>query len=191
MYLCQVSKRDTKKQIVETASKLFYKKGYNLTGINEIIAEAGIAKATLYSHFRSKEEICIAYLQYKNQSFVSAIDAYCLSKPKGNAQILGFFDFLAEFFEDVDFTGCWCIRTVSELPQENEKIRAEIQQQKKEFIEIIEKVIRQNKSMLESEALNTLSKQVYLLYESAVAESYLHQEKWPIESARSMCEKLL
>ena len=39
-------KSDTRHHIIETASELFYKKGYNSTGINEIIKESGIAKAT-------------------------------------------------------------------------------------------------------------------------------------------------
>ncbi len=186
-----MSKRDTRKEIVETASRLFYKKGYNLTGINEIIAEAGIAKATLYSHFRSKDDICIAYLQHKDIVFVEALKEFCTSKEKGDQQILGLFEFLLEFYEDVDFTGCWCIRTVSELPQENEKIRVEIQGQKKGLIQIIEKLLRDNKPTYDEDKISMIAKQIYLLYESAVAESYLHQERWPIESARSMCQKLL
>ena len=56
---------EVKNHIVETASNLFYANGYNLTGINQIISEAGIAKATLYNHFKSKEDICVSYLQYK------------------------------------------------------------------------------------------------------------------------------
>ncbi len=186
-----MSKRDTRRDIVETASRLFYKKGYNLTGINEIIAEAGIAKATLYSHFRSKDDICIAYLQYKDHIFAEKIEDFCKNKEKGDQQILGLFDFLSEFYEDVDFTGCWCIRTVSELPQENEKIRAEIQDQKKGLIKIIEQLLVNNKQGYSEAQVQLIAKQIYLLYESAVAESYLHQEKWPIESARSICQKLL
>jgi len=57
-------------RIIETASFLFYKNGYNLTGINEIISEASIAKATFYSHFKPKECICISYLRFKNSVFL-------------------------------------------------------------------------------------------------------------------------
>ncbi len=186
-----MSKRDTKKEIVETASRLFYKNGYNLTGINEIIAEAGIAKATLYSHFKSKEDICIAYLQYKNEVFVNDITPYYSTKETGDAQILAFFDFLSNFFDDIDFAGCWCIRTVSEIPQENERIRTEIRNQKNGLIATMQNVIAANKPNLTERETEALAKQVYLLYETAVSESYLHQDKWPIESARSMCQKLL
>lgn len=48
------SKRD---ELIEIASKLFYQQGYQATGIKQIIDEAGIAKGTFYSHFKSKEEL--------------------------------------------------------------------------------------------------------------------------------------
>ena len=77
---------EVKNRIIETASFLFYKNGYNLTGINEIISETGIAKATLYNHFKSKEDICLAYLQFKNTSFLKDIEAYTATKQKGKTK---------------------------------------------------------------------------------------------------------
>ena len=60
-YICDVRKSDIRENIVKTASELFYRNGYNSTGINEIIRESGIAKATLYNHFKSKEDLCLSY----------------------------------------------------------------------------------------------------------------------------------
>ncbi|MEM1322279.1 MAG: TetR/AcrR family transcriptional regulator [Bacteroidota bacterium] len=180
-----------KQHIIETASQLFYKNGYNLTGINEIIAEAGIAKATLYNHFKSKEDICIAYLQHKNHTFLKDIRTFCKEKEGGTAQLLGLFDFLQAFFKDRDFNGCWCIRTVSEIPRENERIRGEIQGQKVGLIGFIRGLLEENIAGLSGEEQDLLSRQLYLLYEGAVAESHLHQSDWPIQSARAMCSKLL
>ena len=55
---------DTRRKILETASRLFYLQGYNATGINQIIEESGVAKATLYEHYRSKEDLLLAYLEF-------------------------------------------------------------------------------------------------------------------------------
>lgn len=60
--------RDTKDLILETASNLFCNNGYNLIGINEIIDKSGIAKATLYNHFKTKEDILLAYLDKKGKT---------------------------------------------------------------------------------------------------------------------------
>jgi len=126
-----------KQNIIETASFLFYKNGYNLTGINEIIREARIAKATLYHHFKSKEDICLSYLQFKNSTFLSDINTFCINISEGKERVLGIFDFLQLYFKNKDFNGCWCIKTVSEIPKDNVRIREEIQQQKKYFLQFI------------------------------------------------------
>ena len=182
---------EIRQKIVETASLLFYKNGYNSTGINEIISEAGIAKATLYSHFKSKEDICLSYLQFKNEAFLSEIETYCKSRPKGQSQLLGIFDFLLIFFRDKDFNGCWCLKTVSEIPKDNVGIREEIQKQKNAFIQFIEKLVINNIGQLSNIDIKTLTNGTYLLYESAVAESHLHQSDWPIKEAKNLCAKIL
>ncbi|MBL7881826.1 MAG: helix-turn-helix transcriptional regulator, partial [Chryseobacterium gambrini] len=51
-----------KERIIETTFELFAKQGYNSTGINQIIAEAKVAKASFYQYFKSKEELCVEFL---------------------------------------------------------------------------------------------------------------------------------
>lgn len=182
---------EIKDHIIKTASDLFYNKGYNLTGINEIISEAGIAKATLYNHFKSKEDICLAYLQYKNHSFLIKIKEVCSSKKESVDQVLAVFDFLEVFFKDKDFNGCWCINTISELPKENQRIRSEIQQQKNGLIDFLTELVGQNLPDRNTQEQQKLAKQIYLLYEGAVAESHLHQNDWPIASARELCNAII
>ncbi|WP_375417605.1 helix-turn-helix domain-containing protein [uncultured Hymenobacter sp.] len=53
--------------MLDTAARLFYQQGYPLTGINQLIAAAGVAKASLYQHFRTKDDILHAYLQPVSQ----------------------------------------------------------------------------------------------------------------------------
>lgn len=172
-----------RQKIIETASRLFYRNGYNATGINEIIAEAGIAKATLYNHFASKEDICMAYLQHRNETFVSAISDFVGQFSVGEKQILALFDFLSKFFGEKDFNGCWCIKTVAEIPIDDARIRAEIKTQKTNFIGFIATLLPENSE--------DLAREIYLIYESAVSESHLHQSDWPIASAKALCAKLL
>lgn len=182
---------EIKNIIIETASSLFYDKGYNSTGINEIISESGIAKATLYNHFKSKDEICLAYLQFMNNSFMKNIGEFAFSQPKGKTQILAIFDFLDMFFQTNDFKGCWCVKTISEIPNDNKIIITEIQNQKNALINLISKLISSNLNEIRTEELISLSRKIYLLYESAVSESYLHQTNWPIKETKDLCSKIL
>lgn len=62
-----------RQRILSTAADLFYRRGINNTGIDLIIAEAGVAKASLYNHFRSKEEIVISYLNALRTRFEEAL----------------------------------------------------------------------------------------------------------------------
>ena len=190
-YYCFVKHSEIKKHIIKTASHLFYKNGYNLTGINEIIAESGIAKATLYNHFKSKEDICVAYIEFMNHTFLTDIEKFCRDQVKGADQLLAVFDFLALFFQDKDFNGCWCIKTVSEIPKENEKVKHVIQYQKEKFISLIKDLVVENELTSEELEADKLSKQIYLLYESAVSESHLHQKDWPIHSAKELCSQII
>ena len=186
-----MKKSAVRQKILDTASKLFYQNGYNRTGINEVIAESGIAKATLYHHFKSKEDLCVAYLAYKNETFLTEIEAFSREMQRGEAQILAIFDFLSKFFENGDFNGCWCIRTVAEIPKDNLKIRSEIQQHKEDFLRLIRSLLTQNFPNKSGDEVDTLSRQFYLLYEGAIGESHLHQANWPIEAAKQMAKSIL
>ncbi len=52
-----------REELVQTAVRLFRKNGYHATGIDRILAEAGVAKMTLYKHFRSKDELILGALR--------------------------------------------------------------------------------------------------------------------------------
>lgn len=177
--------------IIATASDLFYRNGYNSTGINEVIREAGVAKATLYSHFRSKDDLCLAYLQSRHADFQKDIDVFCRKAKAGKAQLIALFDFLNAFFKTENFSGCWAMKTVSEITTEDERIRGEIQSQKKDLLDFISTLLRENFPDKSKTDNLRISRQIYLLYEGAVAESFLHQDNWPIESAKEVCDRLL
>ncbi len=58
-----------REKIIATAGRLFFQHGYRAIGIDLVIAEAEVAKATLYRHFPSKDDLIVAYLEETNQQF--------------------------------------------------------------------------------------------------------------------------
>jgi len=184
-------KQDTRDIIITTASTLFYDKGYNLTGINEIIDKAGIAKATLYNHFKSKEDLCIAYLESRDSNLLENIKNFCDSKPKGNRRLTAVIEFLIPFFDNKDFNGCWCIRTVAEVPKDNKRIKQKIKANKNLFLGFIKNLVKENKPKLTKKKQEKLAARIYLLYESAVSESHLQEDAWPIHENLGLLKSIL
>lgn len=184
-------KSDTRHTIISTASDLFYKNGYNLTGINEIIEKSGIAKATLYNHFQSKEDLLIAYLDTKDVELLKNLKVYTDKKPKGNKRILAVLEFVLSFYGEDEFNGCWCIRSIAEIPKENLNIRSKIKSNKVKFHNFLKVLIKENKPQLANNKQKLLSDQLYLLYEGAITESHLLDSDWPIKTAISLLKDKL
>lgn len=184
-------KINTKNLIVDTASQLFYEKGYNLVGINEIIEKSGIAKATLYNHFKSKEDLCLAYLDSRDSKLMEDLKQYCNQKPKGHKRIIGILEFVLDFYRGKNFNGCWCLRTIAEVPKNNKRIRAKIKSSKLNLLNYIESLVIENISGITKKNSSKLSQSIYLLYESALAESHLHDDEWPIHQSLELLKLIL
>lgn len=185
-----MSTSDIALHILKTAGTLFYRNGYHNTGINEIIKEANVAKATLYNHFDSKDAICIAYLEHRHRSFISALKAHTEAREMGKPSLLAIFDYLIDTYRAGGFYGCWALRIYGELPQDNQKIAEVIRRQKKDLLLFLEELVRRNFVNLSKAEMEKISGGLYLLYESAITESHVHQADWPIYLAKNMAPGL-
>jgi AcrR family transcriptional regulator len=90
-----LSRRD---HLVESALSLFMRDGFHATGIDKILAEAGVAKMTLYNHFKSKDELILAALRLQDERFrdwfVAAVEGRA-ENPRG--RLLALFGTLDEW----------------------------------------------------------------------------------------------
>jgi len=104
-----------RERLVETALRLFYQRGFHATGIDAILAEAGVAKMTLYNHFKSKEDLILAALQRCDQRFrnwlVTRVEQLA-AEPRD--RLLAVFDALGEWIRESEFNGCMSINASAE-----------------------------------------------------------------------------
>jgi len=97
-------------------------------GVDEVISDAGIAKATLYRHFASKDELVLAFLQEREQrwtfDWVAAEARRRGATPEG--RLLAIFDLFDEWFRREDFEGCSFINVLLEMTAEHPAGRASV-----------------------------------------------------------------
>ena len=108
--------------MLDAAYDLFNQKGTRAIGVDAIIARAGVAKATFYHHFPSKDDLVVAFLQRREQLwtrdwFESEVNQRGAT-PK--ARLLAIFDVFNEWFQRDDFEGCPFLRTLFETFDEHQ-----------------------------------------------------------------------
>ena len=114
-----------RERVLEAAYELFSREGLGSTGVDTVIAEAGVAKMTLYRNFGSKEELALAFLDLRAERwtygwFAGEVAARA-ETPEG--RLLAIFDVLGEWFADDDFAGCPFINTLLELTDRDSPVR--------------------------------------------------------------------
>lgn len=183
-----------RQRIIDTALRLFYRQGYRATGINQIIAESEVAKATFYSHFPSKEALCIAYLRARHSIWMGWLKASIDQYPSATAQLLGVFDFLREWMGRCDFRGCAFLNIAAEIPENDSEIRVEVIRHKDSFKEYIGQLL--NAAMASGLPLATADREamvdmLYVLAEGAIVASQNYGRTQPLEAARQAAARLL
>lgn len=103
----QAAKSEARLRLLEAADRLFYRDGTRAVGIDRVIAEAGVAKMTLYTHFPSKDELILAVLQYREERvlefFRSSMERHA---GRTKDRLRAFFAALKDWFESPGFRGC-------------------------------------------------------------------------------------
>ena len=181
-------------RIIDTALRLFYEQGYLATGINQIIAESQVAKATFYSHFSSKENLCLAYLQARHVAWMKWLEDSVERHTSIEDRIIGVFGFLKEWMVKCNFRGCAFLNIASEIPSLNSKIRAEVVKHKDDLKLYLKQMISQLKDSdkrYKNIDINKDVDMVYVLVEGAIVASQNYGQVWPIQAAEDVVRKLL
>jgi AcrR family transcriptional regulator len=105
-----------RERLLAAADELFYREGINNVGIDRVLEHAGVAKASLYATFGSKEELVRAYLEGRQETRRASIEAYIARHRSPREQLLAVFDALVDTCGRPTFRGCAFVMARSELP---------------------------------------------------------------------------
>lgn len=101
-----------RERILLAAHDLFYREGIRATGVDRVIAESGVAKLTFYRHYPSKNDLVLAFLEYRHTRWMAWFEDALL---RHGATPEALVPALEEWFRDAGFRGCAFINSVGEM----------------------------------------------------------------------------
>lgn len=180
-----------KERIMNTACRLFYEQGYQATGINQIIEEAGIAKSSLYQHFASKEILLNDYLSTSREEWHTEMTAFTADCPAGKEKLMAMLIYRKERLERYNFKGCTFSRVVYELPNLDETSAAIILKHKEAIKAFIYTQLKAVKDPYPEDELLEMTELLFNLTEGAILQTTLYHSAKPLEDAWKTVGKLL
>jgi AcrR family transcriptional regulator len=181
-------------RILATAFDLFYRQGYHATGINQIIAESGVAKASFYDHFPSKHDLFHEYVREAARRDYAEIRTAVDKIEDPKERFFTPLKFLIPWFDASEFRGCPFQIVVAEAPVDDHQVRAEARRYYQRIRELLVDLsaemlkVKRGKCPLNAEELGD----VYLtLMMGAIALAAGYRQPWPVEVAVRNLEVLL
>ena len=175
-----------RERLLAAASELFYEQGVQNVGIDRVIERAGVAKASLYNTYGSKDELVKAYLESRHARMTARIARAIERASTPRARLLAVFDAQAELFGERDFNGCAFIGAAFGAPQS-------------ETVEHVADAYRAWVRALLTELADQagaaepalLARQLHLLYDGAAVTAKMDRDPAAAAFARAAGEQLL
>ncbi|KRB78663.1 hypothetical protein ASE01_05305 [Nocardioides sp. Root190] len=128
---------EPRERLLRTATRLFYAEGINGVGVDRVLAEAGVTRATMYRHFPGKEALVVAYLEHEDATirglFAAAADA-AATADLGPRDLLGLvIDGVADDATRLHTRGCPFINASAEFPDADGPVRQVVRQHRDWF----------------------------------------------------------
>jgi AcrR family transcriptional regulator len=181
------TERSARERLLDAANELFYAEGVHTVGIDRVIEKAGVAKASLYGTFGSKDELVSAYLLKRKSEREALIAARIAPLTDPRAKILAVFDVLEERVAEPTFRGCAFVNATAEGPRDEGKARP--------VALAMRAWVRDLFTSLAREAgvpdPQRVGRQLQVLYDGAMTGASMEGERRLVADARSMAGALI
>ncbi|NGN92334.1 TetR/AcrR family transcriptional regulator [Nocardioides sp. KC13] len=125
---------EARDRLLSTASRLFYTEGLHSVGVDRVIAEAKVTRATLYRHFRGKDELVVAYLTQADQALRARVEAARteVEDPDDLVRTIG--RSIAEDIQSEGFRGCAFLNAAAEYPDPEHVVHQAVLEHRQWFL---------------------------------------------------------
>ncbi|MEU9288673.1 TetR/AcrR family transcriptional regulator [Streptomyces sp. NPDC048275] len=180
------TKASARERLLEAANELFYGEGVQTVGIDRVIEHAGVAKASLYNTFGSKEGLVCAYLEFRYVRIRDRITRTLTGFRTPREQLLGVFDALREAFTDPGYNGCAFVRATAEAPADSAISRAA--ENYRTWVRGLFTELATKSGYADPEEL---ARQLHLLYDGAGQSARMDRDPSAATTARAAAAALL
>ncbi|MHA6795045.1 TetR/AcrR family transcriptional regulator [Pseudonocardia bannensis] len=177
---------DVSRRLLDAAERLFYARGVQAVGIDAVVAEAGVATKTLYTHFGSKDGLVEAYLRRRDQRWLDWLRGAVAAVEPGPARVSAVFDALGEWFAEPGYNGCAFINVAGELAP-SPAARAAARDHKLALRALLAEVAAE----AGVSDPPVLAERLMLLVEGAIVTAHVEGDARAARRARSAAEALL
>jgi AcrR family transcriptional regulator len=179
-------RRSARERLLAAADELFYEEGVHTVGIDRVIARAGVAKATLYSVFGSKDELIRCYLTARHAARQERITRTLARYETPRDRLLGVFDVLGESFAEPGFRGCAFMNASAEA-----RPGSAIEEVSDEFRAWVRSLFVELGQAAGVPAPEPLARQLALLYDGATVTARMDRDPGAAAAARAAAAALL
>jgi AcrR family transcriptional regulator len=173
-------------RILAAADELFYEEGIHSVGIDRVIERAGVAKASLYNTFGSKDELVRTYLLSRKAAREAQIARKIAGLATPKARLLAIFDVLGDVIADPEFRGCAFQRATAEAPAGG-SIR-QVCDGSRAWTRSLMVDLGRDAGVVDPQAL---AQQLLLLYDGALMGARLDRDPSTATAARTVAEGLI
>lgn len=177
------SKRD---QLLATAERLFYEQGFHATGIDRIVAAAGVVRMTLYNHFASKEALVAAVLQARHERFIASLDSATATASPGEAT-RELVDAHGRWLDAYSQHGCIMTKAMGEFAEHSAEIHTLARTAKRDLLTRLEAAVAHDGLGHHPD----LARQLFLVLEGCNTAVLLLGMRTALADTRAMVDALL
>ena len=174
-----------RERLLAAASELFYAEGVHTVGIDRVIERAGVAKASLYNTFGSKDELVRAYLESRHEQTSRRIMRYLERYSVPRERLLGVFEAQGEVFAAPGFRGCAFVSASAESPGEL------VEQAADEYRGWVRALLVDLAREAGVAAADALGRQLHMIYDGASLSARMDHDPTASVAARAAAETLL
>lgn len=179
----------TRQRLIEAAGRRFYRDGFRMVGLDQILSDVGISKTAFYKHFESKEDLVLAALEDHDREMRETFRT--LIRERGGPTALGqlsvVMDVVEHFVESDDYQGCIFVNVAMEFPLAHEPAHIAAAKSKRAVEEIVHELA------VEAGARDprVLAKELCLVMEGAYVTRQVTGDKQTLAMARNIARLLI